>query len=45
LATKLRITVQASVNRHSRMLDEAGAGDNLDGLLGGSAVVKTLPLS
>lgn len=40
LATKLRITVQASVNRHSRILDEAGASDDFDGLLGGSAVVR-----
>lgn len=40
LATKLRLTVQAAVNRRSRMLDEAGVGDHFDGLLGGSAFAR-----
>ncbi len=40
-ATKLRLTVQNLVERHSRMITEAGPGDveeNEDQLLGGKAV-------
>ena len=42
LASKLRLTVQAAVNRHSRMLDERGPGEAAasDPLLGG----KVIPL-
>ena len=40
LVSKLRLTVQASVNRHSRMLDERGPGEAVasDPLLGGKVV-------
>ena len=39
MATKLRLSVQAAVDRKSRMLDEDGAGEKTDDqLLGGKAV-------
>lgn len=40
LATKLRLSVQAAVDRRSRMLDENGPGEELaaDPLLGGKVV-------
>lgn len=40
LATKLRLSVQAGVDRRSRMLDESGPGEELasDPLLGGKVV-------
>lgn len=40
LATKLRLSVQAAVHRHSRMLDERGPGEGAaaDPLLGGKVV-------
>lgn len=40
LATKLRLSVQAAVDRRSRMLDEAGEGEKAaaDPLLGGKVV-------
>lgn len=40
LATKLRLSVQAAVDRRSRMLDESGPGEEVaaDPLLGGKVV-------
>jgi hypothetical protein len=40
LATKLRLSVQAAVHRHSRMLDERGLSEaaESDPLLGGTVV-------
>lgn len=40
LATKLRLTVQSSVDRKSRLLDESGPGEEVaaDPLLGGKVV-------
>ena len=40
LATKLRLSVQADVDRRSRKIDERPAPAALDPLLGGAAVVR-----